>query len=88
MGDEVLPGLPQLVGMALAGEGEGALDRGAIDLFDRAGGVLLDDREQVLEQRALLLGELLLGLRPRWSARQSGFLGLLRYRLPSSWRAR
>ncbi len=62
MGDEVLARLAALVGVALAGERERALDRVAIDRRLAVARVLADDREQVAEQRALLaveaLGEL------------------------------
>ena len=48
--DEVLARLAALVGVVLAGEEEGALDAVAVDARPRVG-VLLDDREQVAEQR-------------------------------------
>src|SRR3954454_21170798 len=53
MDDEVLAGLAALVGVLLAGEDEGRLDRRAVDGDRRLAGVLLDDREQVAEQAAL-----------------------------------
>jgi hypothetical protein len=54
VGDEVLARLALLVGMALAGKGEGALDGVAVDLLVAGGGVLADDGEQVAEQRAFV----------------------------------
>ena len=58
VGDELLAGLAPLVGVALAGEGEGALDRRrGRSARVAVGGVLLDHGEQVAEQRALLGGE-------------------------------
>ena len=57
VGDEVLAGLAALVGVVLAGEDERLADALAVDLADDLVGVLLDDREQVGEQRALELGE-------------------------------
>src|SRR5256885_10123826 len=59
MGDEVLSGAALLVAVALAGEGEGALDRPGVDLELSSVAVLGDDREQVAEQRPLVLGQLL-----------------------------
>ena len=56
--DEVLAARPALVGVALAGEDEGALDELAVDLLGGLAGVLLDDREQVAEQDALVVREL------------------------------
>jgi hypothetical protein len=53
VGDEVLARLAALVGVVLAREDEGALDRLPIDLQARVAGMLLDDREQVAEQAAL-----------------------------------
>jgi cephalosporin hydroxylase len=53
MGDEVLAGLAPLVGVVLAGEYECVFDAVAIDLNDSAGGVLGDDRKQVVEQPLL-----------------------------------
>jgi hypothetical protein len=58
MDDEVLAGLPQLVGVVHAGVDERLLDQLAVDLDGRLLGVLLDDREQVPEQLPLLLGQL------------------------------
>jgi hypothetical protein len=37
VGDELVAGVPQLIGMAVAGEIEGVLDRDAIDRGDRDG---------------------------------------------------
>ena len=54
VGDEVLARLALLVGVALAGEGEGALDRLAVDRLASVVAVLRDHREEVAEQRALL----------------------------------
>jgi hypothetical protein len=67
MGDEVLAGLPLLARVALAAKGEGPLDLPAVDRLRRIGGVLLDDREQIAEQGALLGREL---ARDRISARR------------------
>ena len=53
MGDEVLAGLPALVGVVLAGEQERLQDGVAIDLLGDLVGVLGDDREQVLQQLVL-----------------------------------
>ena len=58
VGDEVLPRLSLLAGMALAGEGEGALDLLTVDGLRGVGLVLLDDGEEVAEQRALVGGQL------------------------------
>ena len=60
--DEVLAARPALVRVALAGEDERPLDEPAVDLLGGLVGVLLDDREQVAEQDALVVGEL--GRRP------------------------
>ncbi|MGB2852284.1 MAG: hypothetical protein WBC01_11525 [Solirubrobacterales bacterium] len=57
MVDEVLAGAALLVGMALAGEGEGALDRLAVELLPGLGGVLTDDSEEVAQQSTLLLAQ-------------------------------
>jgi hypothetical protein len=59
MGDEVLARLSPLVGVTLAGEGEGALDRRPVDPVVAVGFVLADDREQVTEQGPLLGGQML-----------------------------
>ena len=67
MGDEVLAGLPLLARVALAAEGEGPLDLPAVDRLPSHRGVLLDDREQIAEQSALLGREL---ARDRISARR------------------
>jgi hypothetical protein len=37
VGDELIAGVPQLIGVAVAGEIEGVLDRDAIDRIDRDG---------------------------------------------------
>ena len=65
MGDEVLSRLALLAGVALAGEGEGALDLLAIDRLGDVGLVLLDHREQIAQQGALVGGELARDRRPR-----------------------
>jgi hypothetical protein len=100
MGDEVLAGAAPLVGMAVAGEGEGTLDGLAVDLVARVLGVLGDDREQVAQQRALVVGEWLGEAVDRRGAvlpvagadaspaAYFGCLRLLRYCRPSSWRSR
>jgi hypothetical protein len=59
VGDEVLPRLPALVGMALAREREAAFDRRPVDLRRAVGAVLADHREQIAEQRALIGRQLL-----------------------------
>jgi hypothetical protein len=59
VGDEVLARLALLVGVALAGKREGALDRLAVDLLAAARGVLADDGEQVAEELALVGVEIL-----------------------------
>src|SRR5262249_14286946 len=59
MGDEVLARLSLLTRVALAGEGEGALDLVPIDWFGGVRLVLLDDRAQVAEQRTLVRAQLL-----------------------------
>ncbi len=61
--DEVLAGLAPLRGVVLAGEHERRFHARAVDLDGRVGGVLGDDREQVAEQPALELAELLADLR-------------------------
>ena len=53
--DEVLAGAATLVGVALAGEREGVLDRAALERLGALVGVLLDDREEVAQQRALVV---------------------------------
>jgi hypothetical protein len=58
MGDEVLARLPLLSGVALAGEGEGALDLLPVDGLGGVRFVLLDDGEEVAEQGALVRGQL------------------------------
>jgi hypothetical protein len=72
VGDELVAGVALLVAVPLAGEVEGALDLVAVDRRDRDGGAaetvrkvlvvgrveLLDDREQVTEQLAVLYGNL------------------------------
>ena len=52
------PELPLLAGVALAGEGEGALDLLAVDGLCGVRGVLLDHGKEVTEQGALIGGEL------------------------------
>jgi hypothetical protein len=59
MDDELLAGAAPLIGVVLAGEREGLDDAGAVDRFGDLVGVLLDDREQVGEQRALDRGQVL-----------------------------
>jgi hypothetical protein len=59
MGDEVLARLAALIGMAFAGEGEGALNRGAINRLVAVGRILADDGEQVAEQGPLIRGQVL-----------------------------
>jgi hypothetical protein len=54
VGDEVLARAAALIGMPLAGEGKGALDRRAVEVARAVGAVLADDREKVAEQRAVL----------------------------------
>jgi hypothetical protein len=51
--DEVLAGAPALVGVALARERERCLDEFAVDPITGRVAVLLDDREQIPEQRPL-----------------------------------
>jgi hypothetical protein len=58
MGDEILARLAFLAGVPLAGEGEGALDLLAVDRLRGVRLVLLDDREEVAEEGALVGGEL------------------------------
>ncbi len=55
--DEVLARAPLLVGVAVAGEDEGALEHRPVDLLVGRLRVLGDDREQVAEQSALALAE-------------------------------
>ena len=57
MDDEVLARGAALVGVALAREHERALDELAVDLRPGVGDVLLDDREEVAQQDALVVGE-------------------------------
>ncbi len=57
MGDEVLAGPAALVRMALAREEERPLDHLAVDLPRGVVGVLLDDREEVAQELALLVAE-------------------------------
>ena len=59
VGDEVLAGAPPLIGVALAGEGEGALGRLGVDRSRSLDAVLLDHRQQVAQQGALVVGQLL-----------------------------
>jgi hypothetical protein len=67
VGDEVLTRLATLVGVTVAGEGEGAFDRGAVERRVAVGAVLADDGEQVAEQRPVVgrevLGDLVDGRR-------------------------
>ncbi len=58
MVDELLAGAAPLVGVALAGEDEGALDLLMVDRIAVAGVVLADDGEQVAEQLALAVGQI------------------------------
>jgi hypothetical protein len=62
MDDEVLAGLAPLVGVVLAGEDEGVDNALAVDGQGRLVGVFLDDREEVREQLALDLGEIVRSL--------------------------
>jgi hypothetical protein len=55
MHDELLTGAPALIGVVLAGEHERGGHRFAVDRDERVLSVLLDDREQVAEQSALVL---------------------------------
>jgi len=57
--DELVTGLALLVAVALTGEDEGALDLAAVDRPAVASGrsELLDQREEVAEQRTLLVGQ-------------------------------
>jgi hypothetical protein len=68
VGDEVLAGLPPLVGMALAREGEGSLDGLGVDRPQVVVAVLGDDREEVAEQRAVGIGQVgrALAVKVRW----------------------
>jgi hypothetical protein len=50
VGDELIARVPQLIGMAVAGEIEGALERGALDVQRVE---LLDDGEEI-GQKALV----------------------------------
>jgi hypothetical protein len=72
--DEVLAARPALVGVALAGEDERLLDELAVYLLGRVAGVLLDHREEVAEQGALLRGQL---LRDRVGTRRARAAGRL-----------
>jgi hypothetical protein len=54
MGDEVLARLAALVGVALAGEREGTLDRRPVDPVVAVDLVLADDREEVAQQGPFL----------------------------------
>ncbi len=58
MRDEVLARLAALVGVALASEGERPLDRLGVDRPQSVVAVLRDHRQEVAEQRALVVGEL------------------------------
>ena len=55
MGDEVFAGAAALVGVALAGEREGLFDRTALERLGAVVRVLLDHREEVAQERALVL---------------------------------
>jgi hypothetical protein len=59
MADEVLARAALLIGVALAGEDEGALDGRAVGRLGGVGGMLADHREQVPEQGPLFLAEAL-----------------------------
>jgi hypothetical protein len=59
MDDELLAGPPALVRVVLAGERKCLHDAGFVDRLGDLVGVLLDDREQVGEQRALDAREVL-----------------------------
>ena len=83
VGDELVAGVAQLVGVALAGEVEGALDRGAVDRRHR-------DRGAAVAVAASALGEESnSSTTAKRSARSSwllyGCLGLSRYRCASEW---
>ena len=56
--DEVLARLAPLGGVVLAGEHERVFHALAVDLYSRVGGVLGDDREQIVEQPPLELAQL------------------------------
>ncbi len=55
------PDLRRCVGVVLAGEHERVFHAIAVDLHDRVGGVLGDDREEVVEQPPLGLAQLAAG---------------------------
>jgi hypothetical protein len=59
VGDEVLAGAALLIGVALAREREGTLDRLVLDRLVGVRGMLGDDREQITQQRALVGVEVL-----------------------------
>jgi hypothetical protein len=75
VGDEVLTRLAPLVGVALAGEAECVLDRGAIEPVLAVGAVLADDREQVPEQRPFADREVLGDVVDRRGSAGRGVLG-------------
>jgi len=52
VGDELVARVPQLIGVAIAGEVEGVGQGGAIDLGRRV--ELLDDREEIGEELLVL----------------------------------
>jgi hypothetical protein len=58
VGDELLARLAALVGVVLAREHERADDRVAVDGLGDLVGVLLDDREEVVDELPLEVGEL------------------------------
>jgi len=72
--DEVLARASLLVGVTLAGEGEGTLDRPAVDLWPGLGRVLAGDSEQIAEQRSLVIAEVLGDLVQRCRGRVAGVL--------------
>jgi hypothetical protein len=80
VGDELVAGVAELVGVALQGEVESALDLGAVDRRDRDGGAavavegrrgsrieLLDDGEEIGEELFVLYGSFGLA-RDRWAS--------------------
>jgi hypothetical protein len=63
--DELLAGAAALVGVVLAGEDEGLHDALAVDRLGDLVGVLLDDREEVVQQLGLDGGQVLRDVRRR-----------------------